>query len=82
MNNQEKKDKGIKKQAKKVDKLVTGMILGGAIASLFGVATKTKKGKKISNKIGDISKQQAKKGVSLFGKGLVKIIDLLSKKKK
>jgi hypothetical protein len=82
MNNQEKKDKWIKKQAKKVDKLVTWMILWWAIASLFWVATKTKKWKKISNKIWDISKQQAKKWVSLFWKGLVKIIDLLSKKKK
>lgn len=78
----EKKEKMINKQVKKMDKLVTGMILWWAIASLFWVATKTKKWKQVTNKVWEISKQQAKKWVSLFWKGLVKIIDLLSKDKK
>ena len=77
-----KNDKLIKRQAKNMDKLVTWMILWWAIASLFWVATKTKKWKQITNKVSDIWKAQAKKWVSLFGKGLVKVIDLLSKKKK
>jgi len=77
-----KKDKWLKKQAKKVDKLVTGMILWWALASLFWVATKTKKWKQVTNKIWDIWKSQAKKWVSIFGRWLVKIINLLSKKKK
>jgi len=76
-----KNDKLIKRQAKNMDKLVTGMILWWAIASLFWVATKTKKWKEITNKVWDISKAQAKKWVSLFWKWLVKVIDLLSKKK-
>lgn len=76
------KDKWLKKQVKKVDKLVTGMILWWAIASLFWVASKTKKWKEVTSKVSDIWKNQAKKWISLFWKGLVKIIDLLDKNKK
>lgn len=76
-----KGDKKIKKGVKNVDKLVTWMIIGWVVASLFWVATKTNKWKEITKECSDFSKKQAKKWISIFGKVLAKTVSLLSKKK-
>ncbi|MDQ7023581.1 MAG: hypothetical protein Q9M97_08875 [Candidatus Gracilibacteria bacterium] len=39
-----------KKKVKKIDNLVTGLIIGTAVASIFGL-TKTKKGKEVTSEI-------------------------------
>ncbi|MDA9129345.1 hypothetical protein N9J72_02615 [Candidatus Gracilibacteria bacterium] len=73
--------KTVKKGAKGMDKLVTGIIVGGAAASIFGIA-KTKKGKKMTQKIYDFGKNTLQGGVSTFGKVTVKFLELFQKKEK
>ncbi|MDD4151890.1 MAG: hypothetical protein PHR68_04715 [Candidatus Gracilibacteria bacterium] len=72
----------MKKSIKKVDKLVTGLIIGGAVASIFGIAANTKKGKEVTKEVKESSNKIAKKGFALFGKTLVKVLDLFDKSKK
>lgn len=76
-----KNDKKLKKGVKSVDKLITGMLIWWVVASIFWVATKTSKWKKMTEKCTDFSKNQAKKWLSIFGKALAKTVSLLSKKK-
>lgn len=75
-----KRKKDIEKHAKKFDKLVTGLIIWGAVASMVGLS-KTNKWKQVAQ---NIKKEWApifKRGVSLFGKWLVGIIRFFNKKK-
>ena len=75
-----KKEK-IEKHAKKFDKLVTWIIIGWAVASIFGLS-KTKKGRKITKKVSYSWVEVAKKSYSLFWKSLVKILSTFDKKGK
>jgi hypothetical protein len=79
----------MKKSMKKVDKIVTWLIIGWAVASIFWVASQTKKWKEVTAKwkefteeLTDAWKEVAKKWFSLMGKGLVKVISLFDKDKK
>ncbi len=74
-----KKDK-IKKHAGKIDKLVTGIIIGWAVASIIWLSKKKKK-ESISKNIQQESKKVAKKWVNIFGKILVWVVKVFSKKK-
>lgn len=74
-----KSKKTVKKSIWGMDKLITGIIIGWAAASIFGIA-RTKKGKKIWERILDTSGKCAKKWVTIFGKTTAKIISLFEKK--
>ncbi|MDQ7009101.1 MAG: hypothetical protein Q9M94_02320 [Candidatus Gracilibacteria bacterium] len=67
-----------KKKVKKIDNLVTGLIIGTAVASIFGL-TKTKKGKEVTSEITKKSKGVFGKVYEVFGKTMCK---LMSKNKK
>lgn len=73
-----KKDK-IKKQAHNIDKLVTGLIIGWAVASIIWLS-KRKKKESITQNITNEWSKIAKKWVSFFGKILVWIVKIFSKK--
>ena len=75
-----KKD-SLKNQANKIDKLVTGLIIGWAIASMLGLS-KTNKWKEIQDNITTEWSKIAKKWYSIFWRVLVKIISIFSKKEK
>lgn len=72
----------MKKSMKKVDKIVTWLIIGWAVASIFWVAAHTKKWKEVTEEVKDTGKKVAKKWVALFWRALVKAIDLFDSKKK
>jgi len=65
---------------KKMDKLVTGLIIWGAAASIFGLS-RTKKGKKLTGKVMDAGKHTAKHWYAFFGKSLAEIVSFFFKKK-
>lgn len=65
---------------KKIDKLVTGIIIGGAVASMVGLS-KTKKWKKMTEKVVDNTGKYAKKGVGVLWKTMVWILSIFNKKK-
>lgn len=67
-----------KKKVKKIDNLVTGLIIWTAVASIFGLS-KTKKGKEVTNDISKKSKWFFWKIYEKFWKTMCKVI---SKKKK
>lgn len=67
-----------KKKVKKIDNLVTGLIIWTAVASIFGLS-KTKKWKEVTNDISKKSKWIFWKVYWVFWKSMCKI---LSKKKK
>lgn len=71
--------KTVKKWAYTVDKLVTGIIIGWAAASIFGLS-RTKKWKKLWARVFDTSSKCAKTGVRTFWKVTVKFISLFQKK--
>ncbi len=66
-----------KKKVKKIDNLVTGLIIWTAIASIFGLS-KTTKWKEVTNGISKKSKWLLWKTYTVFWKAMSKI---LSKKK-
>ncbi|MBW7954690.1 hypothetical protein H3C61_02670 [Candidatus Gracilibacteria bacterium] len=78
-----KKSKNLDRGVKKVDKLVTGIIIGSAIASIIG-ASQTDKGKEVTkdlkNKIIPIGNKTSKKAFSIFGKFIAFIVGIFSKK--
>lgn len=65
---------------KKVDKLITGIIIGGAVASIFWLS-KTKKWKDIQAQVIENSKWIANKWIGILWRFLVKVINLSSHKK-
>ena len=56
-----------KKAAKKIDTLITGVIIGSAIASIFGLS-KTKKGKEITAEVTNKSKWVLRTVYEFFGR--------------
>ncbi|MFA5917229.1 MAG: hypothetical protein WC850_03235 [Candidatus Gracilibacteria bacterium] len=68
--------KKVNKSISKVDKIVTGLIIGGALASIFGVS-QTSLGRKGYN----IFKKFFGFSYHLFGKSVVKVIILFKRKK-
>jgi len=62
-----------------MDKLVTGIIIGGAAASIFGLS-RTKKWKRFWAKALDTTAECGKTWVTVFGKITVKLISLFQKK--
>ena len=72
-----KKNKKNGKWFSKMDKIVTGLIVGWAAASIFGIAYQTKKWKETSQKV----KSKTKWFLSNFWVLLAKIVSLFSRKK-
>lgn len=75
-----KSKKNVQKSVKKMDSLVTGLIVGWAAASIFGLS-RTKKGKKITSRIFASWKNILQSGYSIFGKTLAETVSFLFKKK-
>lgn len=71
---------GRKKADKKIDKLVTWLIIWWAVASMVGLS-KTKKWKKITDKVSHQTGEYAKKSVWILGKTMVGILSIFNKKK-
>lgn len=71
--------KWVKSSAKKFDKLITTIIVWGAIASIFW-ASRTKKWKKITEKIKTSTKKIFSRWFSFMWKSVVSITNFLSKK--
>ena len=74
-----KSKKTVKKGASGMDKFITGVIVGGAAASIFWVS-RTKKWKKITNRIYDFLWNTMKWGVSIFWKVTIKVLSIFQKK--
>lgn len=74
-----KSKKEVNKWVKKMDSIVTGIIIWGAAASIFGLS-RTKKGKKITEKLFSFWEKKAKEGYSFFGKVVARTIDFFIKK--
>jgi len=74
-----KKNK-IDNHAKKIDKLVTWLIIWWALASIVGLS-KTEKWKKVTKKVTWKSKSIASRWYNLFWKALIKTINIFKKKK-
>jgi hypothetical protein len=66
--------------SKKIDKLVTGIIIWWAVASMIGLS-KTDKWKKISKNIWEKSSSVAKKTLSVVWKWMVWVLSIFNKKK-
>lgn len=74
------KKKKAEKPKSTVDKLVTGIIIGWAVASMVGLS-KTNKWKQITKKVQEQGTNVAKKWYSLLGKSMVWILSIFNKKK-
>jgi hypothetical protein len=74
-----KKKKGLS-PSNKIDKLVTGIIIWWAVASMIGLS-KTDKWKKISKDIWEKSGSVAKKTLSIVWKWMVWVLSIFNKKK-
>ncbi len=69
------------KTTKKIDKLVTGIIIGWAVASIFGLS-RTKKWQEVTHTIEKKWKWFFSWIYSLFGKWMSKAVKKVTKKKK
>jgi hypothetical protein len=67
------------KITKKVDKIITGLVIWTAIASMIWLS-KTDKWKKVTENVKTAAKDSYDKWKSLFWKGLVAIINFFKKK--
>ena len=74
-----KKKNSITNQVKKIDKLVTWLIIGWAIASMIGLS-KAKKWIEVKENMNSEWTKIIKKWYSIFWKVLVKIISVFNKK--
>lgn len=72
--------KGVKKTAKKMDSIVTWLIVGWAVVSIFGLS-KTKKWKKVTKWFFSKTKKTAKVSYSVFGRVMADTISFITKKK-
>ncbi len=75
-----RRKKQIEKQAKNFDKLITGLIIWGAVASMVGLS-KTNRGQKIKENLSQETTKAAKQGYKIFGKVLVGVLSIFNKKK-
>lgn len=75
-----KKKDDLNKQVHFIDKLVTGLIIGWAIASIVWLSKK-RKNESFTKNISDESTKIAKKWINFFGRILVGIVKIFSKKK-
>ncbi len=77
------KNKKINYGARKVDKIVTTMIIGSAIASIFWLS-QTKKWREFSQdmkqKISPVVNTSSKRALSIFGKVIAFLVGIFSKK--
>ncbi len=71
----------VDKSVGKMDKIVTGIILWAAVASIFGL-WKTKKWQELTGIVYEQSKTGAKKWIWIFWKLLVLFVSIFSKKRK
>ncbi len=76
-----KSKKAVKQGARDVDKLITGIIIGWAAVSIFGMS-RSKKGKKVLSTTKNVSGNLLKDGITQFGKFTVKTLSLFEKNKK
>jgi hypothetical protein len=74
------KKKKTEKSKSTIDKLVTWIIIGWAVASMVGLS-KTNKWQEITKNIQEKSSGVAKKGFSLLGKSMVGVLSIFNKKK-
>lgn len=72
--------KKAKKGAKKIDKLVTGLIIWWALASILWVS-QTKQGKKTTKKVGGMFKKSYDVWVEYLGKTVIGVVKFFEKKK-
>ncbi len=72
--------KEVKKTAKKMDSIVTWLIVGWAVVSIFGLS-KTKKWKKVTKWFFKTSKKTVKVSYSVFGRIMADTISFITKKK-
>ena len=68
------------KATKKIDKLVTGFIIGWAVAGMIGLS-QTKKWKEVTKDIEKKSKNIFEKTHSLFWKSMIKVLKIFKKNK-
>lgn len=71
--------KKVSEQAKKIDKLITWLIIGWAVASMIWIS-QTKKWKEITKEVKTWSTSILKKWYSFFWKALVLWLKLFNKK--
>lgn len=71
--------KEVEKQAKKIDKLITWLIIWWAVASMIGMS-KTSKWKKITDNVKKEWSSLWKKWLKLFWKVLVWVLKVFNKK--
>ena len=75
-----KSKKEVKKTAKKMDRLVTWLIVGWAVVSIFGLS-KTKKWKKVSGWLFKTWKKTFRVGYWVFWRVMADTISFITKKK-
>ena len=71
--------KAVEKHAKKIDKLITWLIIGWAVASMIGLS-KTDRWKKITENVKNESTSIWKKWLKIFWKVLVGVLNIFNKK--
>ena len=71
--------KKVEDHAKKIDKLITWLIIGWAVASMIGLS-KTDKWKEITENVKEEWSKVAKQWVKLFWKVLVTALKIFNKK--
>lgn len=71
-----------KDKLKTADKVLTGLIIGSVVASVFWVATKTKKWQEVTREVKWVASSTGKKCLGLFWRVLAKTAGILSKNKK
>lgn len=76
-----RKKKKLSEWAKKFDKLVTGLIVWGAVASMIGLS-KTNKGKQVTENIKKEWQSVARSWLSFLGKVLVGTLQTFESKDK
>jgi hypothetical protein len=73
------KNKEVKDQAKKFDKLITWLIIGWAVASMIGISN-TKKGKEVTENVKKTGSWLYQKWYKIFWKVLLWGIKIFTKK--
>lgn len=71
--------KKVKESMGTIDKVVTGIIIGGAAASIFWLS-RTEKWRSFLSRIKDTSFWVWKKAINIFWKVSIKVLDMFDKK--